>query len=130
MLCSSASQVVNNDGLHGMVKRSGSKILSAGQHVSFSVTLLTPISQRLQKIADAFASEPGCRFFSIRRWSRFDSQMVRPRCSKDDTRAVLGVSMQSKIIRNFSKLYHFQLLEPECVELHGCATERKSAANT
>jgi hypothetical protein len=44
MLCSSASQVVNDDGLHGMVKASGSKILRSGQHVSFSVTLLTPIS--------------------------------------------------------------------------------------
>jgi hypothetical protein len=98
VLCSSASQVVNNDGLHGMVKRSGSKILRAGQHVSFSVTLLTPISQRLQKIADAFASEPGCRFFSIRRRIRFDTQMVRPRCSKHDTRAGLCVSMQSRAI--------------------------------
>jgi hypothetical protein len=36
MMCLRAfNQVVDNDGLHGMVKRSGNTILSAGQHVGF-----------------------------------------------------------------------------------------------
>jgi hypothetical protein len=76
MLCSYASQVVDNDGLHGMVKRSGSKILLAGQQVSFfSSFLLMPISQGL-KIADAFPQKLAVDFFQagggaglILRWS-------------------------------------------------------------